>query len=321
MPRLPLIRDSAAVRAPRFPPIQLHAAIPAVVGAALVPWRIARTDLDFRDSQAIAAPRTGFATRRLAFETSESSDVTATSSMPDFIGSGWLGQALRGFQCWHDAAGQRVLFEDGAGFWVSANGDCIAINANAEASAHRDEMLLGPALMLALSMRGIFGLHASSVLGSAGAVVLLGPSGSGKSSLARYAISEGALRLSDDVTPVALMDAGPRVLPRFPQLKLEPVLLVDDLELPLAALVWVEVSDGPMALTRLNDVEASRRLLRDTVAARLFAPALLSRHLDFCAQLAQQVVGWRLTLPRVEADRLHGTLGAAYRLLRGLGLP
>jgi hypothetical protein len=321
MPRLPLIRDSAAVPAPRFPPIQLHVAIPAAVEMASMPLRVARTDLHFDGTQSIAAPHSGFVAHGTAHAVAGFNDVATASSMPDFIGSGWLGQTLRGFRCWHDAVGQHVLFDDGAGFRVGANGDRIAINAVADASAHRDEMLLGPALMLALSMRGIFGLHASSVLGSEGAVALLGPSGSGKSSLARYAVSEGALRLSDDVTPVTSTDAGLRVLPRFPQLKLAPALIVDDLELPLAALVWVEIAEGPMALLRMSDVEASRCLLRDTVAARLFAPEMLSRHMDFCVELARRIAGWRLTLPRVDADRLHGTLGAAYRLLRGLGLP
>jgi hypothetical protein len=321
MPRLPLIRDSAAAPAPRFPPIQLHAAIPVAVDTASMSLRVARTDLHFDGMQSLAGPHSVFVAHGAAHPVAGVPDFAAAFSKPDFIGSGWLGQTLRGFRCRHDAVGQHVLFDDGAGFWVGANGDRIAINAAADASAHRDEMLLGPALLLALSMRGIFGLHASSVLGSEGAVALLGPSGSGKSSLARYAVSEGALRLSDDVTPVASMDAGLRVLPRFPQLKLAPVLMVDDLELPLAALVWMELAEGPMALVRMSDVEASRCLLRDTVAARLFAPGMLSQHLDFCVELARRTAGWRLTLPRVEADQLHGTLGAAYRLLRGLGLP
>ncbi len=112
-----------------------------------------------------------------------------------------------------------------------------------------------------------------------------------------------------------------RVLPRFPQLKLAPILMVDDLELPLAALVWVEIGAGPLALTRMRDVEASRCLLRDTVAARLFAPRLLSRHLDFCADLAIRAPAWHLNMPRVEPAQQTRIFDQAYRLLRGLGLP
>jgi hypothetical protein len=312
MPRLPLIRDSAAVPAPRFKPIRMHVAKPALLDSTMSSARIARTDIHFQPALLLD----GADAAAGVFP-----DTANPIATPDFSGSGWLGQTLRSFDCWHDAAGQRVQFDDGAGFRVSADADRIDINSMAEASAHRDEMLLGPALMLALSMRGLYGLHASSVLGSEGAVALLGPSGSGKSSLARHAVSEGALRLSDDVTPLTRLDAGMRVLPRFPQLKLAPVLMVDDLELPLAALVWVEIGSGPLTLMRMTDVEASRCLLRDTVAARLFAPALLARHLDFCAGLAQRAACWRLCLPRVEGQRLPELLGQAYRLLRALGLP
>ncbi len=282
--------------------------------------RVARTDLYFDQplsltNQAevaiVAAMSNGRATV----------DEMNVARAPDFAGSGWLGQTLRSFECWFDAAGQRIRFQDGADVWVSADGDHVHAYVLPSSSEYREEVLLGPALVLALSLRGVFGLHASAILGAQGAVALLGPSGSGKSSLARQAVAEGSLRLSDDVTPVTLTDGGIRVLPRFPQLKLDPALTVADLELPLAAMVWVEIGDGALALTQIATPEASRCLLRDTVASRLFAPALLAQHLDFCVALAQRTPAWRLHLPRVDMEDQAHTLGAAYRLLRALGLP
>lgn len=321
MPRLPLIRDSVPVPAARFKPIQIHADVPGILGSATLASRVVRTDIRF--PLRAVAPLTGSVSgpAPAAGSMDEIRGIPAGSFPADFVGSGWLGQTLHAFECWHDAHGQRVLFDDGAAFWVSADGDHIRVNATADNCPHRDELLLGPALMLALGARGIFGLHASAILGAEGAVVLLGPSGSGKSSLARYAVSQGALRLSDDVTPLARLDIGMRVLPRFPQLKLAPILMVDDLELPLAALVWVEIGPDPLALTRMRDVEASRCLLRDTVAARLFEPEMLSRHLDFCADLAMCAPAWHLNVPRVEVEQQTRMLDQGYRLLRGLGLP
>jgi hypothetical protein len=282
--------------------------------------RAARTDLWF-DQPLSLTNRAAAAIAAAVSRAPAARDEMNVARAPDFVGSGWLGQTLRSFECWFDAAGQCVRFQDGADVWVSIDGNRIHARGLPSSPEYREEVLLGPALVLALSLRGVFGLHASAILGAAGAVALLGPSGSGKSSLARQAVAEGGLRVSDDVTPVMLTDAGIRVLPRFPQLKLNPALIVADLELPLAAMVWVEIGDAALALTQVAAIEASRCLLRDTVASRLFAPALLARHLDFCVALAQRTPAWRLQLPRVAPEHQAHTLAAAYRMLRGLGLP
>ena len=278
--------------------------------------RVAHTDLQFDQPMPVVDAR-----RQGIVRLPHRHEPMQCAGAPDIVGSGWLGQALRGFRCWLDASGQCVRFDDGPGFRVSLSGDRVdAFDLPAD-TVLRDELLLGPALMLALSARGIFGLHASAILGAAGAVLLLGPSGSGKSTLARHAQSEGGLRLTDDVTPVLLADSGARVLPRFPQLKLTPALMVDDLNVPLAALVWVGISERELALTQMSQTEASRSLVRDSVAARLFAPAVLARHLDFCAALVLRAPAWRLCVPRVAAGQQASAVASAYQLLRALGLP
>jgi hypothetical protein len=320
MPRLPLIPVVAAPSAPRFSPICFHSAAQAEGDDGFHVLRAARTDLCFDQPLSLTSRAEVAIASAMTSRPAVINEIDVMRA-PDFIGSGWLGQTLRNFECWVDAAGQRIRFQDGADVCVSADGDHIQAYALPMAPDYREEVLLGPALVLALSLRGVFGLHASAVLGAEGAVAVLGPSGSGKSSLARQAVAEGSLRLSDDVTPVTLMDAGMRVLPRFPQLKLNPAMTVADLELPLAAMVWVEIGDGALALAQLATIEASRCLLRDTVASRLFAPALLARHLDFCVALAQRTPAWRLQVPRVAPEHQAHTLAAAYRLLRGLGLP
>lgn len=316
MSGLPLIRKLAVTSATRFSPIEYFTA--AVPDADLLPCsaRIARTDITFDLPMpiidAVAAGRR--ATQSLTMPASSLGE-------PTIVGSGWLGQALRGFKSWSVHFGQRVKFDDGAGFDVSTSGDRVDAFELPADIALRDELLLGPALMLALANRRVFGLHASAILGGDGAVLLLGPSGSGKSTLARHAIEEGGLRLSDDVTPVHLGASGIRVLPRFPQLKLTPALIVDDLELAPAALVWVTLGmDGP-GLQQMAAGEATRCLVRDSVAARLFLPDLLARHFEFCAALAGTIPAFRLTLPRVADARRAATVASAYALLRSVGLP
>ena len=62
-----------------------------------------------------------------------------------------------------------------------------------------------------LQQRGVATLHAAAIATGAGAVLLLGPSGIGKSSLAAALVERGYLLLADDVTGV-VPDAGGRAL-------------------------------------------------------------------------------------------------------------
>ncbi len=305
-----------AATAQRFAPIDFVSGSSECSDRQIYGTRIARTDVHFDQPMDLVAAKP--LQRTIV---SAQQYLPKPQRTPDIIGSGWLGQALRGFRCWVEASGQTVCFDDGAGFWVSADGSCVEAFALPADAALREELLLGPALLLALAQRGVFGLHASAILGNAGAVLLLGPSGSGKSTLARHALGEGGLRLADDVAPVWLAANGPRLLPRFPQLKLSPALCVDDLELPVAAMIWVEIGEGALAMTQLGQTEVSRCLLRDSVAARLFTPALLARHLDTCAALAMSIPGWRVLVPRAAPEQRAGVIHSAYQLLRVHGLP
>lgn len=77
--------------------------------------------------------------------------------------------------------------------------------------------LLGSALGALLFQRGFLVLHGNAVAVGDGCVVFVGPSGAGKSTLAAAFLRRGHRILADDVVPV---DAGCRVLPGFPRLKL-----------------------------------------------------------------------------------------------------
>ena len=76
-------------------------------------------------------------------------------------------------------------------------------------------------LTVLLQQRGVATLHAAAVATGAGAVLLLGRSGIGKSSLAAALVERGWPLLADDVTGV-MTDAGgrPVALPGFPRLRL-----------------------------------------------------------------------------------------------------
>ena len=241
------------------------------------------------------------------------------SRAPDFSAVGWLGGRLRPFSSWLEGVWQWVEFADDIAFCVRSDGSQVHCLRLPTASCPRDEVLLGPVLILALAARDRYALHASAVAVADGALLLLGPSGSGKSTLARVAAAQGWQRLCDDVTPLGEAAAGFQVWPRFPQLKWDPVLQGDDQELPLAGLIWVERGDGPMQIKPMSKTAATKALLRDTVAARLFGAQRLQHHLGFCARLAQRSPCWSVRLPEVAAEQIDLTASAFLAELNNLG--
>lgn len=81
--------------------------------------------------------------------------------------------------------------------------------------------LLGSALAALLYQRQILPLHGSVVASSAGAVLLAGASGVGKSTLAAVLARRGRTLLADDICAVTLDQAGrPLAHPAWPALKL-----------------------------------------------------------------------------------------------------
>lgn len=144
-----------------------------------------------------------------------------------YRGPGWIGAGWRTVECRSGPDGYRVAVDDGGNYWIAADGSAIArLAIDAGAPEHIvTETILGPALILALALRGVFCLHASALVHGDQALAFPGESESGKSTLALQISKTGGLawrRLADDVLPIALSPDGPVALPRFPQLKLPP---------------------------------------------------------------------------------------------------
>ena len=89
-------------------------------------------------------------------------------------------------------------------------------------SAHQVGLFLaGSMLAVLLQQRGKTPFHAGAVETGAGAVLLTGPSGSGKSSLLAALVERGYAMLADDLTGVELdAGGGPVALSAFPRMKL-----------------------------------------------------------------------------------------------------
>jgi hypothetical protein len=225
------------------------------------------------------------------------------------IPSGWLGGAERQVETWSAPPGILLKVSGGSDFYIGPEGETIVRVEGAQNEEGRlplsdldREILLGPALVLALAIRGAWSLHASAARFRHQVTVFLGESGRGKSTLAAYLHRSGWQRVADDILPATLGADGARIWPHFPQLKLpsdqQPGLVLPE-HLPLdrvCVLTPAEGNSGPK-LAPIPPRQAVQELIRHTAGTRLFGPATLSKHLAFCAGFAERVPVYRLTYP------------------------
>lgn len=148
----------------------------------------------------------------------------------------------------------------------------------------------GPVALTSLALQGHFTLHASAFASGTQAWVCVGASGVGKSTLAARAEALGQPRLADDLVVLAA-DGDLAILPGYPQLKLAGAPLAPPLAArrwPLRGLVALRRATKP-SLRPLEERQILETLLAHSVAARLFPPPLLQRHLAFMACWARRL--------------------------------
>ncbi len=222
---------------------------------------------------------------------------------------------------WSDGELWRVATSDIGDFDIADDSRTIVWRAGASTSAAlaSEELarfdMLGRVLPLALHRTGALSLHGSAVITPAGAILLLGAKGRGKSTLALALAQRGAQLLTDDVAVVeAPPGEGARVRPGVHAVRLWPdaaerlgtadygsagsigrKLVIQTLpdrlrafaSAPLAAVYILEpgapVDAGapPVKRERLRQVDAVRQLLGQVTAGNLLggeaAPIVLAR--------------------------------------------
>ncbi|NEO62045.1 MAG: hypothetical protein F6J98_17025 [Moorea sp. SIO4G2] len=219
---------------------------------------------------------------------------------------------------------EAVIYLKDTGLFLVQRGNRITIIPAAEASLSRIQTaLVGTVMAILLYQRGLLVLHASVVNINGGAVVFLGNSGEGKSSIAAALHTQGYRIITDDVAPVTLNQGTAKVAPSFPQIKLSRevagvlgydqdklALLVPKLNKPGYRLnqdlteallpircIYVLVSGSQLSIKSLKLQEAVMELSRHSRLNSLFDSEKAS-HLLQCAQLANQCSVYRLQRPR-----------------------
>lgn len=210
----------------------------------------------------------------------------------------------RSVQVFSSPPGILLRIEGGSDFRISLDGrEITRPGREGEPLEGLDrEIFLGPALVLARSMRENWCLHASAAQHNGKTIAFLGESGYGKSTLAGHLGRSGWVRVADDILPVT--GEADRVLawPHFPQLKLpeeqQPArFLPESLPLDAICLVAPAGADEAPRIEALTSTEAVTALLSHTAGTRMFWPELLAKHLAFCAKAGGQLKAYRLTYP------------------------
>jgi hypothetical protein len=221
---------------------------------------------------------------------------------------GWIGEEWRAVENWSAPPGILLKVAGGSDFYIASSGQEIVRTDDVgsdspEITGLDREILLGPALVLALALRGTWCLHASATMFRENVVVFLGESGQGKSTLAAYLSQNASWHLvADDILPVEMDEDGVKLLPHFPQLKL-PADAQPGIGLPeqlllkyVCVLEHVEPDQMP-ELQKITTVQGVQSLLSHIAGTRMFDAALLANHLEFCAQVARQIPFYKLSYP------------------------
>lgn len=242
------------------------------------------------------------------------STLAANSLQPLYDGPGWIGNEWRQLTCRKGQEGYWLEVAQVGTFFVAEDGgtiDCVGapseVKGVAEWKSSVMQAVVGPCLILALALHGVWSWHASAVTMANRTAIFLGESGQGKSTLAAWLEREGnghVQLLADDIMPVALDPIGVEVMPHFPQPRLSSEshdfrAYPERVQLNAVYLLRQPPGGDSVEIRPVGRQAATLALVRHTVASRLFAPDLLVKHLDFCLHAAARLPVSELVYPHV----------------------
>jgi len=224
---------------------------------------------------------------------------------------------------WEARPGRLLLSVPGVARYLASDGRALTIAPELGADAREiDRFALSTPLAALCLQRGLPALHAATVVGPAGAVVLCGDSAAGKSTLAAALMLRGWSVLADDLTPIGIGAEGACVAqPTASHLTLWPDAL-DALRIdppdrgqtgptrwsprhlsgcaaPIVA-VWILRLETAAEL-RAQEVRGAEKLLALSEAAynSKITTALLppQTHLQIAGALARTARIWRVSRP------------------------
>lgn len=217
---------------------------------------------------------------------------------------GWVGDAQRLVEVYDESDGMLLKVKGCGEFFVTRHGETIGkLNAPTELTLLDRKIILGPVLVLALALRGVWSLHTSAAMYKENLFAFCGESGQGKSTLAAYLCqSLDWLLVADDILPIQMNANGLHVLPHYPQLKLPPkdqpsVGMSENLPLKFICVLAHTEPDQIPELQRISTAQAVQALVGHVAGTRMFNASLLAKHLNFSVQVAKQIPVYQLKYP------------------------
>lgn len=183
------------------------------------------------------------------------------------------------FRRFRAASGGRIIFcPPLVGRFVIHRSGLIEVAPHGEATLESIRAcLIGPALAAAAYQRRWLVLHACAVAVGEEAVMFVGPSGVGKSTLAAYLSSQGYALFGDDVGIVVANDSGVRLMPSHHSLKLDGASVRSLMHMGLdLGEAQISARRRGKAALRLNVPKCGRALLVRRVYAITREPSITS---------------------------------------------
>jgi hypothetical protein len=222
----------------------------------------------------------------------------------------------------------RIQYPDTGPIKISGGREIVASPPDPHRLERLRVAILGPAVAFLLHQRGFLVLHASAIVHDGQAVLLLGFSGTGKSTIAGALIQRGHALISDDVVAVDTEALTPRVTGGYPELKMwpdsllaigekpdslrrllpdrekrsRPVVAFEPGPLPVGAIYVIELADRA-EVRELSPSEALVELVRHCYVSGLLPLGEAERHMHQSASLLRQCRVRRLLRP-ASLDRL-----------------
>jgi hypothetical protein len=208
-----------------------------------------------------------------------------------------------------------IFWEDVGSFQVIRGREIVFDPIQGVEDGLLHHVILGSVLAILLHQRGLLVLHASSVADPDGAVVVLGDSGWGKSTVAAALCSRGFGFVTDDVLSIDNESGTLKAVPGIPRVKmaqdaavmlgydpgrLQPLYSgLDKKALPMNDVFVSEpipikcvyvIDEGDVLETKeMSTAEAMMETIRHSIIARVPEDSRAAAHFEQCAHLARSV--------------------------------